>query len=75
MDPRVVRLVSHGTPDPQPGGDMNEILPGLYLGSWGAAYDVPELERAGVTHILTAMNTDRFPMPEVYLLPLAPHRR
>ena len=34
---------------------MNEIVPGLYLGSWEAAYESADLRKAGITHILTAM--------------------
>ncbi|EJD42233.1 phosphatases II [Auricularia subglabra TFB-10046 SS5] len=34
---------------------MNEIVPGLFLGSWKAAHDVDALRRAGITHVLTAM--------------------
>lgn len=43
---------------------MHEIIPGLFLGSWGAAYNVPELTRVGVTHVLTALQDDPFPRPE-----------
>ena len=39
-----------------PGDVMNEIVPGLYLGSWEAAYAADDLRLAGVTHVLTAMS-------------------
>ncbi|EJD49938.1 phosphatases II, partial [Auricularia subglabra TFB-10046 SS5] len=64
MDARIIRMVAHGSPDTPPGGEMHEIIPGLFLGSWGAAYNVPELKRVGVTHILTALQDDPFPRPE-----------
>ncbi|KAH7104072.1 protein-tyrosine phosphatase-like protein [Auriculariales sp. MPI-PUGE-AT-0066] len=35
--------------------NMNEIIPGLYLGALEAAYEVEDLRKAGVTHVLTAM--------------------
>ncbi|KZV90131.1 phosphatases II [Exidia glandulosa HHB12029] len=34
---------------------MNEIVPGLFLGSWDAARDTDALRAAGITHVLTLM--------------------
>ena len=36
--------------------DSSQILPSLYLGSIGAAYNKDKLKQAGITHILTVAN-------------------
>ena len=51
----------------------SEIIPGLYLGSIGAAFNKKTLEGAGITHILTCAGNLKPRYPDEYkymLLPL-----
>ncbi|KZW02037.1 dual specificity protein phosphatase 12 [Exidia glandulosa HHB12029] len=43
---------------------MDEIIPGLFLGPWETAFEVEELDRMGVTHVLSAMRVPMLKLPE-----------
>ncbi|KZV99671.1 phosphatases II [Exidia glandulosa HHB12029] len=60
MNPRLQRLLMISGPQVSDGGNMHEIVPGLWLGSWNAANDATELKRMGITHILSV---GRFELP------------
>ena len=44
----------------------SEIIPGLFLGSIGAAYNKDSLKSNGITHILTCADNLKPRFPEVY---------
>ena len=46
-----------------------EVVPGLYLGSVGAAFCLESLQKFGITHILTCADKlrPRFPNVKIYI--------